>query len=71
MVGPILENLAPKYNGRAKICKLNIDEHSDLARQYKVMSIPTLLFIKDGETVERVSGSLPQNILEEKLNKLI
>ena len=71
MVGPLLEDMAPKYDGKAKICKLNIDEHADLARKYKVMSIPTLLFIKDGETVERVSGSLPQAALEEKLNNLL
>lgn len=71
MVGPLLEDMSPKYDGKAKICKLNIDDHEDLARKYKVMSIPTLLFIKDGETVERVSGALPQEVLEEKLNNLL
>lgn len=71
MVGPLLEDMSPKYNGKAKICKLNIDDHKDLARKYKVMSIPTLLFIKDGETVERISGALPQKVLEEKLNSLL
>ena len=71
MVGPLLEDMSPKYNGKAKICKLNIDDQEDLARKYKVMSVPTLLFIKDGEAVERLSGALSQKVLEEKLNDLL
>jgi thioredoxin 1 len=63
--------MSPKYDGKAKICKLNIDDHGDLARKYQVMSIPTLLLIKDGETIERISGALPQEVLEEKLNNLL
>jgi len=71
MVGPIIEELAEKYAGKAKICKVNIDEQRKLAITNKVMSIPTLFFIKDGEIKERVSGALPQSVLEEKLNALI
>lgn len=71
MVGPILEDLAVKYEGKAKICKINIDEQRKLAIANKVMSIPTLFFIKDGEIKERVSGALPQSVLEEKLDALI
>jgi thioredoxin 1 len=71
MVGPILEDLAVKYEGKAKICKINIDEQRKLAIANKVMSIPTLFFIKNGEIKERVSGALPQSVLEEKLDALI
>lgn len=71
MVGPILEDMATKYAGKAKICKINIDEQRKLAIANKVMSIPTLFFIKDGEVNERVSGALPQSVLEEKLDALI
>lgn len=71
MVGPILENMAGKYAGKAKICKINIDEQRKLAITNKVMSIPTLFFIKNGEIKERISGALPQNVLEEKLDALI
>lgn len=71
MVGPILENMAAKYAGKAKICKINIDEQRKLAIANKVMSIPTLFFIKNGEIKERISGALPQNALEEKLDALI
>lgn len=71
MVGPIIEDLAAKYAGKAKICKINIDEQRKLAITNKVMSIPTLFFIKDGEIKERISGALPQSVLEEKLDALL
>ena len=71
MVGPILETLAAKYEDKAKIVKINIDEQRKLAIANKVMSIPTMLFIKDGEIKERFSGALPQSVLEEKLGALI
>ncbi|QOX63338.1 thioredoxin [Anoxybacterium hadale] len=71
MIGPVIEELAAKYEGKAKICKINIDEQRKLAIANKVMSIPTLFFIKDGEVKERISGALPQNVLEEKLDALI
>ncbi len=70
-VGPILSEMAGKYEGKAKICKINIDQQRGLAIANKVMSIPTLLFIKDGEIKERVVGALPQNELEAKLEALI
>jgi len=71
MVGPIIEDMAGKYAGKAKICKINIDEQRKLAITNKVMSIPTLFFIKNGEIKERISGALPQSVLEEKLDALI
>ena len=71
MVGPSIEDMAAKYAGKAKICKINIDEQRKLAITNKVMSIPTLFFIKDGEIKERISGALPQAALEEKLDALI
>jgi thioredoxin 1 len=70
-VGPVLEELAEKYAGKAKVCKVNIDEQRKLAIANKVMSIPTLFFIKDGEIKERITGALPQPVLEEKLEALI
>ncbi len=71
MVAPILDSLADKFDGKAKICKVNVDEQRKLSIAHKVMSIPTLLFMKDGEIVERVTGALPQATLEEKLNNLL
>ncbi|MGI6731530.1 MAG: thioredoxin [Anaerovoracaceae bacterium] len=70
MIGPVLEDMAQKYAGKAKICKINIDEQRKLAIANKVMSIPTILFIKDGEIKDRITGALPQAELEEKLEAL-
>lgn len=71
MLSPILENLATKYDGKAKICKLNIDEHKKIALQYQVMSIPTLLFIKDGEIKEKAVGALSESDLSSKLDQML
>jgi len=71
MVAPVLESLADKYNGKVKICKVNVDEQRKLSIAHKVMSIPTILFMKNGEIVERVTGALPQAALEEKIDNLL
>ncbi|WP_027399066.1 thioredoxin [Anaerovorax odorimutans] len=71
MVGPVLADLAAKYEGKAKVCKINIDEERKLAIEHKVMSIPTLFFIKNGEIKERITGALPQRDLEEKIKALV
>ncbi|NLY70410.1 MAG: thioredoxin [Clostridiales bacterium] len=70
-LGPVIDSLAGKYKGKAKICKLNIDHHRNLAISYGIMSIPTLFFIKDGEIKERITGALPQPAIEEKLDALL
>lgn len=71
MVAPIIDELATKYAKKAKICKINIDEQRKLALTNKVMSIPTLFFVKNGKIVERITGALPQPALEEKIEALL
>ncbi len=71
MVGPIVESLAEDFDGRALIGKVNVDEEDNLARQYAVMSIPTLIVFKGGEAVERVVGARSQVELAELLEKHI
>lgn len=66
MVAPVLEGLA-ELHPDVTICKVNVDEEMDLARRFGVMSIPTLLFFKDGELVDKVVGALPKPALEAKL----
>jgi len=62
---PIIEDLAAKYEGKALIGKLNTDEHPSIAAKYKVMTIPTLIFIKDGIEVDRiVNVTDPETIIE-------
>lgn len=66
MLAPILEQLEDKIN----IIKINVDEHDDLAMKYRVMSIPTLIFFKDGEKKDEIVGFHSKDELEKYINKL-
>lgn len=63
MVGPIVEELAQEYAGRLKVGKVNTDENPSLARQYSIMSIPTLLIFKGGKPVDQAIGARPKPAL--------
>lgn len=65
---PILEELAPKYDGKIKIYKVDIDKSRELSQQYRVMSVPTMKVFKDGEVVETIMGLQPPTVLENKLD---
>ena len=71
MVGPIVEELAGEYDGKFKVCKLNIDDAQDIAAEFGVMSIPTLIFFKDGQKVDQAVGALPKGGIEEYMKKYI
>lgn len=71
MMAPIVEKLAEKYDGRLKVGKCNIDEEDGLARQYRVMSIPTMMIFVNGEIKETVIGAVSQKELEEKVRLLV
>ena len=65
MLGPVMENLAAQYEGKALVAKVNVDEEPELARQYRIMSIPTLMLFQNGEPVRReVGGKSKAEILE-------
>ena len=68
MVAPIVAELAVEFEGKFKIGKLNVDENPATAEKYRVMSIPTLLILKDGEVVDTVVGAVPKKTLQDKLN---
>ncbi len=67
MVGPIVEELANDYVGKAKVCKLNVDDCGRIAQSYGVMSIPTLILFKGGQEVNRVVGFRPKGELAKML----
>lgn len=71
MVGPIIDQLATEYNGRIKVGKINVDEQVDLASTYKVMSIPTVILIKNGQIIDKIIGARPKSDLENLINKTI
>ncbi|MCB0481699.1 MAG: thioredoxin [Flavobacteriales bacterium] len=67
MVGPIVEQIAEDYDGRAVVGKLNVDENPETAGKYGIRSIPTILFLKNGEIVDRQVGAVPKDVLVKKL----
>lgn len=71
MMGPVLDQLSAEYDGKAKIVKVDIDESSELAMKYQVMSVPNMIFFKDGKKVDAVIGAVPADFLKEKLDHLI
>ena len=68
MMAPVIEELAEKMK-EVKFAKVNVDENSEVAGKFKVMSIPTLIIFKQGKEVERMIGSQPAENIEEKLKK--
>lgn len=71
MVGPIIEELATEYEGKVLVGKMNVDENNDVPVQYSVRNIPTILFIKGGEVVERVVGAQTKASLQAAIEKLL
>ena len=71
MIAPIVDKLAETYEGRVKMFRLNIDENPQTAIKYHVMSIPTLLFFKDGEAVDTVVGAVPERSIAPKIDALL
>ena len=70
MMAPLVEELAGAYQGKAKIGKLNVDDYPQIAAQYRVMNIPTLLLFKGGQEVDRVVGVVPKEELSRRLERL-
>lgn len=70
MIAPVLDELASDFEGRAKIGKVNIDEYQNLAAQYGVRAIPTLLLFKDGQVSEQIVGLRSKRDLKSSLDKL-
>jgi thioredoxin len=69
MIAPVIDELAKDYNGRIVVAKLNVDENPKTAEEFCVVSIPTLLIMKNGNEVDRVIGVCPKQVIEEKLQK--
>jgi thioredoxin 1 len=72
MLSPVIDQLAIDFDGKAKICKVNSDDQQDLTVKYGVRSIPTLIFLKDGEVVDQMIGSSAnKQTITDKLNSLL
>ncbi len=71
MIAPIIDELATDFEGQAKVGKLDVDNDAQVAAQYGIRSIPTLLLFKDGQVVDQVIGVAPKTELVEKLNAVL
>ena len=69
MIAPVLDELAPAFDDKAKIVKINVDENQGVAAQYGVRSIPTLLLVKNGQVVGTQVGALPKGQLAAFINQ--
>ncbi len=71
MLGPVVEELAGEYAGKVKVCKLNVDEAPDTSSKYRITSIPTIIFFKNGQVAGQTVGLQSKGTLQEKLNALL
>jgi len=70
-VEPIIRNLARKYSGKMIFGRINVDQNSDLAKIYDIMSIPTLIIFHKGKEISRLVGALPKHIIELEIRKVL
>jgi thioredoxin 1 len=70
-IAPALEELATQYKGQVKIAKVDVDENQQIAQQFGIRSIPTLLLFKGGKVVEQLVGAMPKAKLEDSLKKVL
>jgi thioredoxin 1 len=71
MVGPIVEEISKDYEGKAVVGKVNVDDNPAISQKFGIRNIPTILFIKNGEVVDKSVGAVPKNILTGKLDAQI
>ena len=71
MMAPVVEMLGQEYAGRVDVYKVNVDECNDLAAQYHIMSIPTLMLFKNGKVVDKVIGAQPLDVMKNMLDRAL
>ena len=71
MVGPIISELAEKYDGKIVVGKCDVEECDDLAAEYGIRNIPTILFFKNGEVVDKLVGAVSKQMFEERFEALL
>lgn len=70
-IAPIVDSVATSYAGKIKVAKVNVDENGATPSRYGIRGIPTLLFFKGGKVADQVVGYAPQNVIEEKVQRLL
>ena len=70
-LAPVLEEVARDMGDRLKVAKVNVDDHRDIAAQYGIRSIPTLLLIKEGSVAGQINGAMPKQALQQKIEGML
>ena len=70
-LAPVVEEVASEYEGKAEIVKCNVDDCDEIAAQYSIRNIPTLIFFKDGKAVDRLVGAVPKSEITAKIDALL
>ncbi|HRO75368.1 MAG TPA: thioredoxin [Crocinitomicaceae bacterium] len=71
MIGPVVEEMSKEYDGKAVIGKVDVDSNPELSAKFGVRNIPTIVFVKGGEIVDKSVGAVPKSQLTEKLNAIL
>lgn len=71
IVSPVIDELAKEYKEKLRVVKVNTDENPDLASKYKIMGIPTLMFVKNGAIVDQLVGAVPKGQIKDKIDSYI
>ena len=71
MIEPFVEEIAKEKAGKLKVVRINVDDNQNIAIQYGIMSIPTLLIFSNGKVVEQIVGAVPKRVIESKIEKLL
>ena len=71
VLGPTVDEIAASFDGRANVLKVNVDRETELAGRFIVMSIPTIVFLRDGKEVKRVTGAIPKGAFESTLEDIL
>jgi len=71
MMAPVFEELSKEYKGKLKFVKINVEEAGDLAQQYSIQGIPSLVFVKDGKEIGRIVGFAPKEALKQKIDAIL
>lgn len=71
MVGPIVEEISGEYAGKAIVGKVDVDNNQEIAARFGIRNIPTIIFIKNGEMVDKSVGAVPKNVLTDKMNAIL